>query len=142
MYRTILVPLDNSATDEVILAHIRLLAKEMGSRLILMHVADGFVARNQEQLNLEDSQEIREDRDYLARRRGELEADGFTVRTLLGMGSPAKQLAAAAASEQADLIAMATHGHTGVNDLILGSVASALRHMTDVPVLMVRAPRT
>jgi nucleotide-binding universal stress UspA family protein len=141
MYNTILVPLENTPTDEVILAHVRELARKMGSRLVLMHVADGFVARNQEQLNLEDSQEIREDRDYLARRSAELEADGFNVRTLLGMGNPAKQLAAAAEREQVDLIAMATHGHKAVNDIILGSVASALRHITDIPVLMVRAPR-
>ncbi len=138
MYKTILVPLENTPTDETILTHIRPLARLLGSSLVLMHVADGHVARNQKQLNLEDSQEIRDDREYLARRERELAGEGFSVRVILESGNPAAKLAAAAEREGADLIAMATHGHTAVTDLILGSVASALRHTTRLPVLMIR----
>jgi len=141
MYKTILVALENSATDEVILRHIRPLAKALGSRLILMHVADGFVARTQEQLNLEDSHEIRADREYLAGRAAELEREGFSARTLLGLGDPASQLVSAATREGADLIAMATHGNKGIEDIVLGSVATGVRHKTEIPVLMVKAPR-
>lgn len=139
MYKTILIPLDNSAADATILSHIRGLARLAGSRLILVHIADGHVARNQEALNLEDSQEIREDRAYLERVRNELASDGFDVSTILGAGDPAKGILAAAEREGADLIAMATHGHGPIPDMILGSVASAIRHRTSVPVLMVRA---
>lgn len=141
MYKTILVALENTATDEVILRHIRPLAKALGSRLILMHVADGYVARTQEQLNLEDSEEIRKDRAYLASRMEELEREGLKVRTVLALGDPAKQLVSAAEREGADLIAMATHGHKGIEDIVLGSVATAVRHRTEIPVLMVKAPR-
>ena len=141
MYKTILVALENSPTDEVILRHIRSVARALHSRLVLVHVADGFVARNQEQLNLEDSEEIRRDRGYLERRQGELAAEGFDVRTVLALGSPAEQLVKVCERERCDLIAMATHGHRGLNDLVLGSVASAVRHMTETPVLLLKAPR-
>jgi nucleotide-binding universal stress UspA family protein len=141
MYKTILVALENTPTDEVILRHIRGLAKVLGSQLVVMHVADGFVARTQEQLNLEDSQEIRADREYLLRRVAELEGEGFRARSLLGLGDPATQLVAAAKREGADLIAMATHGHKGIEDIVLGSVATGVRHKTEIPVLMVKAAR-
>lgn len=139
MYRTILVPLENSATDLAILAHIRGLARMARARLVLIHVADGHVARNQSVLNLEDSEEIRVDREYLERVRKELAGEGFAASAILAKGDPAKEILAAAESEKADLIAMATHGHGPIPDMILGSVASAVRHKTSVPVLMVRA---
>jgi len=141
MYRTILIPLDNSPTDETILQHVRQLAKLMGSRLWLMHVADGHAARNQAQLNLEDSEEIRDDRAYLAKRKAELEAEGFEVDAHLDVGDPAGCIIDWAERIGADLIAMSTHGHGPIKDLMLGSVASGVRHRTDIPVLLIRAPR-
>jgi nucleotide-binding universal stress UspA family protein len=139
MYRTILVALENSPTDAAILTHIRPLAKLMGSRLILCHVADGFVARNQNQLNLEDSEEMRGDRAYLERCRADLARDGLDAATVLAAGDPAAEIVAVAERERCDLIAMATHGHRLVMDVVLGSVASDVRHKTMVPVLLVRA---
>jgi len=141
MYGTILIPLDNSPADEAILRHIRALARMCGSRLWLIHVADGHAARNQEQLNLEDSQEIREDRAYLEQRRRELAADGFEVNVHLDRGDPADRILALAERIGAEMIAMSTHGHGLVKDVLLGSVASNVRHRTDIPVLMVRSAR-
>ena len=141
MYRTILVPLDNSPCDEAILSHIRNLAKLMRSRLVLVHVADGFAARAKDSLNLEESEEMREDRAYLDKRRAELAAEGFDVAAELRMGEPTPEILALAAEVHADLIAMSTHGHGPIKDLILGSVASDVRHRTDIPVLLVRAKR-
>jgi nucleotide-binding universal stress UspA family protein len=141
VYKCILVTLENSPTDEVILRHIRPLARLMGASLILMHVSDGYVARHQESLNLADSDEIREDRAYLERRRAELAAEGFTVTATLACGEPADQILAFAEKEGCDLIAMSTHGHRFISDFILGSVADSVRHRTDIPVLLVRAPR-
>lgn len=138
MYRTILIPLENTRTDEAILAHVRPLARLTGAALVLVHVADGFAARHQQSLNLADSPEIVADREYLARREGELRADGFVVRTSLELGDPTTGLVNAAAREDADLIAMATHGHGLIGDLIRGSVAEQLRHRTHIPILMVR----
>jgi len=142
MYRTILIPLENTPADEAILRHIRPLAKSGGAHLWLIHVADGHAARNQDQLNLEDSEEIRQDRAYLESRRAELAAEGFNVSIHLDRGDPAQQILAWADRVGADLIAMSTHGHGPILDLLLGSVASGVRHRTDIPVLLLRAPRS
>lgn len=139
MYKTIMVPLDNSPADRTILAHVRELARTMTSSLVLIHVADGHAARNKESLNLDDSEEIRRDREYLETCRSELVADGFEARVLLAMGDPVTEILAAVERERPDLIAMATHGHRFIKDTILGSVASALRHRTGIPILMIRA---
>src|SRR3990172_2319964 len=141
MYQTILIPLENSWADETILNHIKALARLMSSRLILVHVADGVVARNQEQLNLDESEEMRLDRQYLEERRAALAGEGLEVSARLACGDPADQIVSVAAEEHCDLIAMATHGHRLIKDVVLGSVASAVRHRTDIPVLLVRASR-
>lgn len=137
MYKNIMVPLENSPTDEVILEHIRLLAKETGARLVLIHVADGFQARNQKRFG--ESDEMRQDRAYLERREAELRADGLNVQHILAAGDPPAEVLAAAERENCDLIAMATHGHRFVADLLLGSVAEAIRHRARIPVLLLRA---
>jgi nucleotide-binding universal stress UspA family protein len=138
MYSRILVPLENSHYDEIILAHVRKLARHCGSAIVLIHVADGWVARNIKQLGLRESEEMREDRAYLERVSTALRAEGFDVDAVLAAGDPASEISEAAAREECDLIAMATHGHRGLNDVVRGSVASELRHKTLVPVLMVR----
>ncbi len=138
IYKSILIPLENSAADDTILTHIRPLAKITAARLMLIHVADGFAARYKNQLNLEDSEEIRLDREYLERRRAELQSDGFTVEAVLACGEPAQEILAAAQREGCDLIAMATHGHRFIKDVLLGSVAENVRHRTSIPVLLVR----
>jgi nucleotide-binding universal stress UspA family protein len=139
MYKKILIPLDNSKTDEAILRHIRPLAKLTGASLVFIHVADGYGARFQEQLNLQDSEEIKKDRSYLESREKEFRAEGFKTQAILDSGDPAKRILAIAEKENCDLIAMSTHGHRFLNDLVLGSVADNLRHRTNIPILMIRA---
>jgi len=141
MYSRILVPLENSPADETILAHARGLAKRLGSTLVLIHVADGWVARNVNELELRESQEIREDRAYLEAVCGRLEGEGFDAEAVLAGGEPAKEIAAAAERERCDLIAMATHGHRLLEDVVKGSTATALRQLTKIPVLMVRVDK-
>jgi nucleotide-binding universal stress UspA family protein len=141
VYKHILVPLENSPSDEAILLHIRGLARLTGARLTLLHVADGFMARNQENLGLDESEEMRLDRVYLERRQAELTDEGFAVDAKLACGEPANHIVDLAESEHCDLIAMSTHGHRLIGDLILGSVASEVRHRTEIPVLMVRAKK-
>jgi nucleotide-binding universal stress UspA family protein len=138
MYKRILVPLDHSSYDGTILDHVRTLARLCGSTLVLVHVADGWAARNIQNLNLRESEEMREDRAYLTEARENLEGDGFKVEALLAAGDPAHEIAAAAEREHCDLIAMATHGHKGLGDIIHGTTANALRHLTEIPILMVR----
>ncbi|HKW40528.1 MAG TPA: universal stress protein [Gemmatimonadales bacterium] len=142
MYKRILVPLEHSPADETILAHVRVLARRLGSAILLVHVADGWVARNLKELELRESEEIRDDRAYLEAICARLEAEGFDADAVLAAGDPAKEIAAAADREGCDLIAMATHGHRLLEDVVKGSTATALRHQTRIPVLMVRAEKT
>ena len=139
MYRKILVALENSRTDEAILAHIEPLARLMGSELVLVHVADGWVARNLNQLNLAESQEMREDREYLERVRARFVAGGIPAQAVLLAGEPADAIVRLARENGADLIAMSTHGHRFLGDLIYGSTASRVRHTVQIPVLLLRA---
>ena len=139
MYRKILVTLENSRTDEAILAHIEPLARLMGSELVLVHVADGWVARNLNQLNLAESREMREDRAYLERVRTRFVDGGIPATAVLLTGEPADAIVRLAQETGADLIAMSTHGHRFLGDLIYGSIASRVRHTVPIPVLLLRA---
>jgi nucleotide-binding universal stress UspA family protein len=140
MYHRILVPVENSGYDERILDHVKQLARYCGASIVLIHVADGWAARNIRHLNLRESEEMRADRDYIEGLAQRLTSDGLTAEALLASGDPSAEIAAAAERENCDLIAMSTHGHRFLADLIYGSVASAVRHITSVPVLLVRAP--
>jgi nucleotide-binding universal stress UspA family protein len=141
MYKHILVPLENTPTDRVALEHVRALARFCGARLTLVHVADGFVARNQRQLNLAESEEMKKDREYLEQLEAELGAQGHEVVCILAQGDPAAEILRLAEAEGCDLIAMSTHGHRFPADLFLGSVADKVRHSTVIPVLMLKAPK-
>ena len=138
MYRKILVTLENSRTDEAILRHIEPLARMMGSELVLVHVADGWVARNLNQLNLADSEEMREDRAYLETVRARFAGSGIPARAVLLAGEPADGIVKLAQETGADLIAMSTHGHRFLGDLIYGSTANRVRHTVQIPVLLLR----
>lgn len=139
MYDRILVALEHSPSDGAVVDHVRALARLCGSTLVFIHVADGWVARNIRQLQLRESEEMRDDRAYLERVAAELASEGIVSEALLATGDPATEIAAAADRERCSLIAMSTHGHRFLADLIRGSVANELRHRTLVPVLMVRA---
>lgn len=139
MYHHILVAVEHSKADEAILEHISGLAKLMGARLLLVHVADGFAARHFEDLNLRESEEIRDDRAYLTRRCDELRAAGLQVESQLAMGDPATELIRIAGEAQVDLIAMSTHGHRLLGDIIHGTTVDKVRHIVRVPVLLLRA---
>jgi nucleotide-binding universal stress UspA family protein len=139
MYRRILVALENSDADRAVLEHIEPLAKVFGSALLLVHVADGWAARAFHDLELRESDEMRADRLYLEERCAELAARGFDCVGRLATGDPATELVKVAEAEHVDLIAMSTHGHRFLNDLLRGSTADRVRHGVSVPVLMVRA---
>lgn len=142
MYKRILVPLEHSPYDVAIMDHVRRLAKFCGASIVLIHVADGWAARNVNQLNLRESEEMRQDREYLEQMCASLEAEGLHAECLLAGGDPSKEIADAASREHCDLIAMSTHGHRFLKDLLYGSVANEVRHISRVPVLLVRGQRT
>jgi nucleotide-binding universal stress UspA family protein len=138
MYKRILVPVENSAYDEAILDHVRKLARHCTASIVLIHVADGWAARHIHSLNLRESEEIKKDRDYIEGLASVLVGEGFEADALLASGDPSTEIAAAAERERCDLIAMSTHGHRLIGDIIHGSVANTVRHITRIPVLLVR----
>jgi nucleotide-binding universal stress UspA family protein len=139
MYRRILVAIENSAADRTILTHVSELARLTGAELLLVHVADGWAARNFDQLKLRESEEMKSDRSYLDQLRADLESRGFAVETRLAMGDPATELIKVSKEQGVDLIAMSTHGHRFVKDILLGATADRVRHLVSVPVLLLRA---
>ena len=138
MYKHILIPLENSAADETILTHIKPLARMTGATLFLVHVADGWVARNFQQLKLAESQEMKDDRAYLETLTRELTKEGFTCDAVLALGEPSDEIIKLAGERNVDLIAMTTHGHRFISDILYGATADKVRHSVDVPVLLVK----
>jgi nucleotide-binding universal stress UspA family protein len=141
MYKHILIPLENSATDQVILDHIKSLVTLTGAKLLLLHVADGWVARNFNQLKLAESEEMKSDREYLEKIAGQLRGDGYSVETILALGDPPKEIIKVAEGEQCDLIAMGSHGHRLFGDILHGSTITQVRHKTLIPILLVRVQK-
>ena len=141
MYAKILVALENTVADESLIPHVADLAKHLGSELLLVHVADGWAARNFDQLKLAESEEMKADRAYLENRASQLRERGLVVSTHLAMGDPPKEIVRTADKEKCDLIAMGSHGHRLLGDIIHGSTIHDVRHSTAVPVLLVRAEK-
>ena len=137
MYKTILVTLDTTPTDRAIIEHIKQLARLMGSQVILFHVATGVQA----QWHGPDAagEEVETDRAYLDRIRGEFESEGLSATAELAFGDPVKEIIKFVQERGCDLVAMSTHGHQFVADLVLGATASRVQHNISVPVLLLRA---
>jgi manganese transport protein len=142
MYRKILVALDHTQADRSLLPHVEQLARQLGSELLLLHVADGWAARNYDRLRLAESEEIKTDRAYLEAAAAGLTQSGVKTSCVLAMGNPPTEILKMAESEHCDLIAMTSHGHRWLADLFLGSTINEVRHKTEVPILVVRAQRT
>jgi nucleotide-binding universal stress UspA family protein len=142
MYKKILVALENSRADETLVPHIMELARRLGSELLLVHVADGWAARNFDQLKLAESDEMKADQAYLESVAVKFRAAGFTVTTQLALGNPPTEILKTAGTQRCDLIAMTSHGHKFVADFFLGSTIDKVRHNTSVPILVVRAERS
>ncbi len=139
MYPRILVAIEHSAADRTIVAHVTHLAKLTGSELLLVHVADGWVARNYDRLQLRESDEMKADRAYLEDLCDELASQGLRVSTELAMGDPATELVKIANGGTVDLVAMATHGHRYLADIVHGTTVDRVRHLVKIPVLLLRA---
>ena len=139
MYKRILVAVEHSQADRTILEHVTKLAGITGAELLLVHVADGWAARNYDQLKLRESEEMKADREYLESLQRDLSARGLTVRTHLALGDPATELIRTAEAEHVDLLAMSTHGHRFLSDVVHGATADRVRHLVSIPVLLLKA---
>jgi nucleotide-binding universal stress UspA family protein len=137
MYQTILVTLDGTATDRAIVEHIKQLAMLARSRLVLLHVADGWAARTYGPNAV--SPEIAEDTVYLEKVRSEFQALGIPTEAELAYGEPANEIIKWVRQKGCDLVAMSTHGHRFLSDVFLGTTASRVQHSISVPVLLLRA---
>ncbi len=137
MYDTILVTLDGTPTDRAIIEHVKQLAKLAQSRLVLLHVADGWAARTYGPDAV--SPEISEDTAYLEKVRSEFQSFGIPADAELAYGEPANEIVKWVQRKRCDLVAMSTHGHRLLADIFLGTTASRVQHSISVPVLLVRA---
>jgi nucleotide-binding universal stress UspA family protein len=137
MYKTILVTLDGTSTDRAIIEHIKSLAKLAQSRIVLLHVADGWAARTYGPDAV--SPEITEDTAYLKKVRSEFQSAGIPADAELAYGDPASEIVKWVRQKGCDLVAMSTHGHRLLADIFLGTTASRVQHSISVPVLLLRA---
>ena len=137
MYKTILVTLDGTSTDRAIIEHVKPLAKLADSRVVVLHVADGWAARTYGPDAV--SREILEDTAYLAKVRAEFQAAGISAEAEMAYGDPVSEIVKWVKQKGCDLVAMSTHGHRFLADLFLGTTASRVQHSISVPVLLLRA---
>jgi len=137
VYKTILVTLEGTPTDQAIIAHVKQLAKLAQSRVVLLHVADGWAARTYGPDAV--SVEITEDTAYLQKVRDEFQSAGIPSEAELAYGEPAEQIVRWVERRGCDLVAMSTHGHRLMADIFLGATASRVQHRISVPVLLLRA---
>lgn len=137
MYKTILLTLDGTPTDRAIIEHVKPLAKLAASRVVLLHVADGWAARTYGRDAV--SREINEDTAYLEKIRAEFRSEGINADADLAFGDPATEIVKWVGKKGCDLVAMSTHGHRFLGDLFFGTTASKVQHNISVPVLLLRA---
>jgi nucleotide-binding universal stress UspA family protein len=142
MYRKILVALDHTKADQTLLPHVCELARLTRAEVLLVHVADGWAARNYDRLQLAESEEMRLDREYLETTADALRRDtGLAVAIRLALGDPPREILRLGDEERCDLIAMTTHGHRLIGDILFGSTIDYVRHRSKIPLLIV-SPRS
>lgn len=130
MYKRIMVALDHSDVDDVLLAHAEGLAKALGSVLVLYRVAHYHTRDSR-------THEMSEAEEYLAKLEERIKASGVNCETAIGQGEPAHAISEDAESLRCDLIAMGTHGHSSLLRFVLGSVAEDLKRISSIPILIV-----
>jgi nucleotide-binding universal stress UspA family protein len=137
MYKTILVTVDGTVTDRAIIEHVKQLAKLAQSRVVVLHVADGWAARTYGPDAV--SREISEDTAYLKEVQQEFQAAGISAVSEMAYGEPANEIIKWVQQKGCDLVAMSTHGHRFLADFFLGTTATKVQHKISVPVLLLRA---
>ena len=139
MFKKILVALDHSKADVALLPRVKELAHLTQAEILLLHVSTGWAAQWRDNLNLVDSPEIIEDREYLDKVTNDLRGEGFQVSACHSCGSPADEILRVAHGQHCDLIAMTTHGHRLLSDLVHGTTITKVRHESDIPIFLVKA---
>lgn len=150
MFKTILVPLDGSKRSEEILPYVEKLALGFDSKVVFLQVVqavfvygppqDYFTAVTVEEANIETLK--RESENYLSSLQGEFREKGIQARFIVTEGPVVQMIINVAEREGADLIALASHGRTGLARVFYGSVAAGVLHQVDRPLLMIRSEGT
>ncbi len=144
MYTTILVPLDGSPRAESILAHAEALAAKFQAKIVLLQIVEPSVSvvTPYDMVPYYDPKEAerlsQEAQHYLAAKEGELCALGIDARSCVESGPVVNSILEVAEREHADLIAMASHGRSGLGRVFYGSVAAGVLHKADRPLLLIR----
>lgn len=144
MYDTILVPLDGSKRAEAILPHVENLAQCHGSKVIFLQVVEPrpilIDGANAVPDLIEHEHHLKNAQVYLTTRQDEFREKGIEAHIRLAEGGPVvSEIINTAESENADLIAMASHGRTGLARVFYGSVAAGVLHRIDRPLLLIRS---
>ncbi|MCL4857965.1 MAG: universal stress protein [Caldilineaceae bacterium] len=145
MYKTILTPLDGSARAERILPQVEAIAERFGAEIVLLQVIEpasvGITTRDGSTMVLMGlvDQQISEARAYLEGLRAQIQSRGLKARVLVAYGPPVSIILDAAEREGADLIAMASHGRTGLERVFYGSVAAGVLNQASQPLLLIHA---
>jgi nucleotide-binding universal stress UspA family protein len=146
MYDTILVPLDGSKRAEKILPHVEELAHRYGTRVVFLKVVHPFripakpgVGAYAEFAEQAIAQRTKDAEDYLASLVAQFREKGIKAVARVVNGPIVEEILGAADRERADVIAMASHGRTGVARAFYGSVAAGVLHSVDRPLLLIRS---
>ncbi len=145
MYDKILVPLDGSHRAERILAYVEELARNLGSSLIFLRVVEHDLSVVSDQVTTPEyfvetlERGVKNARDYMAVLQGEYRDRGVRVKTIIEQGPVVETIIKVAESENVDLVAMASHGRSGLSRVFYGSVAAGVLHRIERPLLLVRA---
>lgn len=146
MYKRVLVTLDGSPVAETILPFITQIAGPLDIEVVLLRIVVPVppqVVEGTRDVVIEDVEgRLAEAREYLQSQAAVLAARGVRVRTEVRRGDPVREIAAAASEAGADLIAMTTHGRSGLRRALFGSVAEAVLRQVEVPVFLMRSTKT
>ncbi|MBI4246604.1 MAG: universal stress protein [Candidatus Rokubacteria bacterium] len=142
MYRRVLIPLDGSLLAEGIVPFILDIAGPLDLDVVLLRVVPVIppdVIEASRHIVLEDVEgRLAEARAYLEPIADTLRAKGIRVSVEVRRGEPVTEIAAAAGATGSDLIAMTTHGRSGLGRLLFGSVAEAVLRQAEIPVFLMR----
>ncbi len=145
MYKRILVPLDQSQRAEAILPHVEEMARCNQATVVLLHVLElrslayEYYGIQPEMDQLLVAQMTQSARSYLDACKHKLAAQGIAVKTRLVNGPVVESIIQTAGEEGADLIAMSTHGRSGLSRALHGSIAAGILHQSSLPVLLIRS---
>ncbi|MBS3783917.1 MAG: universal stress protein [Anaerolineae bacterium] len=145
MYKTILVPLDGSKRAEAILPHVEELAHRYDAKVVFVRVLEPipYVAGPEGTPIMLREQELeqrrREAEEYVKARQGQFREKGIDSRGIVFHGPVVEAITDAAEREAADLIAIASHGRSGLSQCFYGSVAAGVLHRVDRPLLVIRS---